>query len=248
MVFSNLLRVLAVALTFMATASFAAARQSNVTIEPLLKVELPAAAIPDGPVYVNLAHWTWEPDATASIPAGAWQRGIVIDHVLSGSYTATSGEAVLLVRGAAPDSAEEIAPETEFVVDTGVGAAYMQNASSWEFRNGGDVVGAGLGGGIFSTAPPESTEPAVESGIGYEELARTDLERWSAEDDAATFTYWSATLEPGAEIPAPADGAVQLVALQPGSDSAAKLTVSPEGAARNDGAAPVEVFGLTLEG
>ncbi|MFN0051356.1 MAG: hypothetical protein ACKV0T_04150, partial [Planctomycetales bacterium] len=172
MTFNSLLRVLVVTLTLMGTLTSAAARQDGVTIEPLLEVELPAAAIPDGPVYVNLAHWTWEPDAKASIPAGAWQRGIVIDHVLSGSYTATSGENVLLVRGAAADSAEEIAPETEFVVEAGVGAAYMQNAATWEFRNSGDDAGAGIGGGIFSTAPPESEEPAEESGIGYEELAR----------------------------------------------------------------------------
>jgi hypothetical protein len=57
---------------------------------------------------------------------------------------------------------DEVAPDTEFVVDAGDSAAYLQNATSWEFRNRGSDVGAALGGGIFSTAPPEVNTPTSE--------------------------------------------------------------------------------------
>ena len=73
----------------------AAARQADpaageVVVETLLAVTLPTAAFPAGPVVVSLGHWTWEPGASASVPAGSWETGIVVDRVLVGSYAATT--------------------------------------------------------------------------------------------------------------------------------------------------------------
>jgi hypothetical protein len=138
-------------------------------------------------------------------------------------------------------------PGTEFVLDAGDGVAYLQNEASWEFRNGGADQGAGLGGGIFSTAAADNPGTETEIGLELTELASTELDSWNAGDaESATFAYWRATLAPGESIPAPADGVVQLVAPEPQTDPELTLTTSAEGAVRNDGTAPIAVFGLTF--
>jgi hypothetical protein len=87
----------------------------------------------------------------------------------------------------------------------------------------------------------------AEIGIGYDELASTELDAWdTGAEESVTFTYWQAIVAPGEEISAPAEGTVQLVAVQPDTPSSAELTISPEGAARNDGTTPVSVYGVTL--
>jgi hypothetical protein len=250
-------RVFSVILVLLAVPAFALARQASPSpvgdsapvvmtpVETLLEVAVPAEAIPAGPVLVSLGRWTWTANATASVPAGAWQRGVVVDRVLSGSYAARSGGPVLLARSGGDRPVEEIAAGTEFVVDTGGGAAYLQNEASWEFRNAGTEPGVGLGGGIFSTAPPTNPGSETEIGLSLFELASIELDGWDTGGaETATFTYWRATLAPGAEIPAAAEGAVQLVATETGGTP--ELTTAPDGAARNDGQRAIDVFGLTL--
>ena len=249
--------VLSLVLVLLAVPAPAGARQATpsptggspavvvMPVETLLEVTLPASALPTGPVVVSLGRWTWEPGATASVPTGSWQRGIVVDRVLSGSYAARSGGPVLVARAGGDRPAEEIAAGTEFVVDTGDGAAYLQNEASWEFRNAGTEQGVGLGGGIFSTAAPSNPGTETELGINLVELASVELDGWDAGGaDSVTFTYWLATLAPGAEIQAAAEGAVQLVATETGETP--ELTTSPDGSARNEGQSAIEVFGLTL--
>ena len=130
----------------------ARARQGDpVLIETLLEVSLPAASIPTGPLVVALNYWTWEPDATASVPTGAWAQGIVIDHVLTGCTRRQRR------RGPARPCRRERTGRGGRPGD-GVchrrrdGVAYLQNEASWEFRNGGAEQGAGLGGGNLDAA------------------------------------------------------------------------------------------------
>lgn len=220
---------------------------STPELEPLLDVTLPATALPPGAINVVLAHWAWEPGATASVPAGAWEVGIVIDHVLHGSYAATSGGDVAIVAGETGWTTREFAPGNEFVVEAGSGAVYFQNEATWKFRNAEETRGEGLGGGIFSTAAPTSNDPVSEIGILYTELAAVEVDQLEPQDaDAFTFRYWRATLTPGQSIPPADENVIQLVGADPASPPGTTLTVAADGSARNDGSAPITIYGLTL--
>jgi hypothetical protein len=222
--------------------------------EILAEITVPADALPDGETAAMLALFTWQPNSTAEVPAGTFEKGILVDVLVEGSYAMRSGGPLLVARDGVAASLEEIAAEEETVLATGDAVLYLENDAHWVFRNADPAYpGMAIEALIISTDPPALPVESVvdpehvdeDPSLHLEVLARTVPATWK--DGATgplTLTIWRAELEPDAAIAAPADGVVQLIA--PENGEAPDLTVSPDGSARNGGQAPDSVVGLTV--
>jgi hypothetical protein len=222
--------------------------------EVLAEIAVPAAALPDGETAAMLALFTWQPNTTSEVPAGTFEKGILVDVLMDGSYAMRSGGPLLVAREGNAASLEDVAAEEETVLATGDAVLYLENDAHWVFRNADPAhPGMAIEALIISTDPPALPVESVvdpehvdeDPSLHLEVLARTVPPAWK--DGAAgplTLTIWRAELAPDTAIAAPADGVVQLIA--PESGEAPDLAVSPDGSARNSGQAPVTVVGLTV--
>jgi sugar lactone lactonase YvrE len=246
--------VLVVALVLILPA-LAAARQATPVADPvavvvqpvetLVTLTIPAEAIPTGEKVVSLGRWTWTTDASASVPTGAWQAGIIADYVLSGSFSVRSGGETLVVRTGTGGAAEQLAPETEITLGQGEAVAYLHDEESWEFRNAGSMPGLAVSAGILSTATPPAAGTETENGLHLVTLGETEPGAWDA-SGPVRLSLWRTVLPAGATIPAPAAGTLQIVGPDTGEETAPGLVTSPNGATSNDGPDPIPVLGLTL--
>jgi hypothetical protein len=253
--------VAATALLVASSAPLAARQESDAAVLPegisgevLAEMEIPADALPEGETAAMLARFTWQPDSTSEVPAGTFEKGVLVDVLVEGSYAMRSGGPLLVARAGADGPPEEIAEVAEAVLDTGDAVLYLENDAHWVFRNADPAhPGMAYEALIITTDPPALPVESVvdpehvdeDPALHLDVLARTVPPAWSdGAPGPLTLTIWRGALVPGATLSAPADGVVQLVAAESGE--VLDFTVSPDGSARNDGQDAVAIVGLTV--
>jgi hypothetical protein len=222
--------------------------------EILAEVEIPAEALPEGSTAAMIAWFTWEANTSDSVPAGTFEKGILVDVVMEGSYALRSGGPLHVMREGVEGPPEEFAAGEEAVLATGDAVLYLENDASWDFRNSApSQPGKALEVLIISTDPPALPVESVvdpehvddDPSLHLEVLGRTEPEIWAnGAEGPLLVTVWRAELAPGASIPAPDTGIVQVVAAESGE--APDLTVSPDGTAENKGQDATAIVGLTV--
>jgi hypothetical protein len=227
---------------------------AGISGEVLAEVEIPASALPAGETAAMLARFTWKADTEDAVPAGTFERGVLLDVLLEGSYAMRSGGPLLVARYGADGPPEDVAADAEAVLATGDAVVYLENDAYWEFRNATPAQpGMALEALIISTDPPALPVESVvdpehvddDPSLHLEVLARAEPAAWSeGAPGPLTLTVWRAELAPGDAIPTPDAGIVQLVA--PDGDENSALTTSPDGSARNTGQEAITVVGLTV--
>ncbi len=95
--------------------------------EVLAEVQIPADALPAGPTAVMLTRFTWQANATDTVPAGTFEKGILVDVVMEGSYGMRSGGPLLVARQGADGPLEEVAAGKDVVVESGDTVVYLEN-------------------------------------------------------------------------------------------------------------------------
>ena len=223
--------------------------------EVLAEIEVPAEALPEGETAAMLARFSWQPNSSSIVPAGTFEKGILVDVLMEGSYGMRSG-GPLLDRTSRQRWYywRRSPPQTNVVLNTGDAVLYLENDAFWDFRNATpEEPGMALEALIISTDPPALPVESVvdpehvddDLSLHLDVLGRAVPEAWK--DGASgplTLTIWRAELAAGDAVPAPADGIVQVVA--PESGEAPDLTISPDGSAINDGEQVVVIVGLTV--
>jgi hypothetical protein len=220
----------------------------------LAAVEIPADALPTGPTAAVLARFTWAANSSDTVPAGTFEKGVLVDVLLEGSYAMRSGGPLLVARSGAVGAPEEIAAGEEAVLATGDAVIYLENDADWEFRNAAPAEpGMALEALIISTDPPALPVESVvdpervddDLSLHLDLLGRAEPAEWAeGAKGPLTLTIWRADLAPGATISSPVDGVVQIVAADTGV--APHLAVSPNGGASNLGQETVAVVGMTV--
>ena len=253
--------LLAVALLVAAPAPLAARQETETSALPdgvsgevLADMEIPADALPDGETAAMLARFTWQPNSSSMVPAGTFERGILVDVLLEGSYGMRSGGPLHIERAGSDGAVEEIAAADNVVLETGDAVLYLENHAFWDFRNESpSEPGMALEALIITTDPPALPVESVvdpehvddDLSLHLEVLGRVVPTAWSeGATGPLTLTIWRGELASGKSIPVPAAGVVQLVT--PESGAVPELTISPDGSARNDGPDAVSILGLTV--
>jgi hypothetical protein len=201
-----------------------------------------------------LTRFTWQANATDTVPAGTFEKGILVDVVMEGSYRMRSGGPLLVARQGADGPLEEVAAGKDVVLETSDTVVYLENDADWEFRNATpSQPGMAWEALIISTAPPALPVESVvdpervddDLSLHLDLLGRVEPAAWNeGAPGPLRLTLWRADLAPGATIPVPNAGIVQLVA--PEGDATSALTTSPDGSASNDGQDAIGVVGLTV--
>jgi hypothetical protein len=222
--------------------------------EVLAEVEIPADALPAGETAAMLARFTWKANTADAVPAGTFEKGVLVDVLLEGSYAMRSGGPLLVARHGVDGPAEAIAADAEVVLATGDAVVYLENDAYWEFRNAApSQPGMALEALIISTDPPALAVESVvdpehvdeDPSLHLEVLGRVEPDAWAeGAPGPLTLILWRAELAPGATIPVPDPGTVQLVA--PEGEATSTLTTSPDGSARNSGQEAIAVVGMTV--
>jgi hypothetical protein len=221
--------------------------------EVLAEVEIPADALPTGETAAMLARFTWKAHTADAVPAGTFEKGILVDVVMEGSYALRSGGPLHVIREGVDGPPEQFAAGEEAVLATGDAVLYLDNDASWDFRNSApSQPGTALEVLIISTDPPALPVESVvdpehvdeDPSLHLEVLGRVEPEIWgNGAGGPLLVTIWRAELAPGASIPAPAAGIVQVVAAESGE--APDLTISPDGTAQNNGQDAIAIVGFT---
>jgi hypothetical protein len=249
---------LAVSLLLASCASTFARQATEETMLPagipgeiLAEVEIPAEALPTGPTAAMIAWFTWKANTADAVPAGTFEKGILVDVVLEGSYALRSGP-LHVMRAGADGPPEEFAAGEEAVLATGDAVLYLENDAAWDFRNAAPAQpGMALEALIISTDPPALPVESVvdpervddDPSLHLEVLGRTEPDIWAnGAGGPLLLTIWRAELAPGASIPAPDAGIVQVVAAE--TREAPDLTISPDGTAENTGQEAIAIVGF----
>jgi hypothetical protein len=221
--------------------------------EILAEVEVPAEALPEGSTAAMIAWFSWKANTVDAVPAGTFEKGILIDVVTEGSYALRSGGGLHVMRAGADGPPEEFAGTEEAVLATGDAVLYLENDAAWDFRNAAPAQpGKALEVLIISTDPPALPVESVvdpehvddDPSLHLEVLGRTEPEIWAnGAGGPLLVTIWRAELAPGASIPAPDAGIVQVVAAEAGETP--DLTITPDGAAENIGQEGIALVGFT---
>jgi hypothetical protein len=220
--------------------------------EILAEMEIPAEALPEGPTAAMIAWFTWKANTVDAVPAGTFEKGILIDVIMEGSYALRSGP-LHVMRAGADGPPEEFAAGEEAVLATGDAVLYLENDASWDFRNAAPAQpGMALEALIISTDPPALPVESVVDPEHVDEdpslhlavLNRSEPEIWAnGAGGPLLVTIWRAELAPGASFRAPDAGIVQVVAAESGETP--DLTISPDGAAQNNGQEAIAIVGFT---
>ena len=193
--------------------------------EILAEVEIPAEALPEGPTAAMIAWFTWKANTEDAVPAGTFEKGILVDVVMEGSYALRSGP-LHVMRAGTDGPPEEFAAGEEAVLATGDAVLYLENDAAWEFRNAAPAQpGMALEALIISTDPPALPVESVvdpehvddDPSLHLEVLNRSEPEIWAnGAGGPLVVTIWRAELAPGASLPPPETGIVQVVAAESG--------------------------------
>lgn len=237
--------------TFAQTTTDVTMLPSGIPGEILAEVDVPAEALPEGETAAMIAWFTWNANTSDAVPAGTFEKGIIVDVVPEGAYALRSGPLHVLRDGVAGPP-EAFAAGEEAVVGTGDAVLYLENDAAWDFRNAApDEPGRALEALIISTDPPALPVESVvdpehvdeDPSLHLEVLNRSEPEIWAdGAEGSLVLTIWRAELAPGAKAPAPDAGIVQVVAAESGA--APDLTLSPDGAAQNTGQEAIAIVGL----
>jgi hypothetical protein len=155
--------------------------------EELLAVTLPAAALPDGPAYVELWRSTWAPGDKAEFPDWHPAVSVQVEVVFAGEYGARSKGEIIAWR----DGASENVPlGEEVVLGAGDAAIYLDNAADQEVRNAGST-------------PAEIATFVVSLADDYQgPNLGIDWERAGLSGRDVALTIARQTLAPGEALPA----------------------------------------------
>ena len=179
-----------VAPTFAQEATPAVSR-TEITIEALAQVRLPAEANPPLPARFDVWVWSLIPNEELRFATGEAPPSIAADVVLAGAYTVRS-EGRLQVQRAT--GLEEVPLGTEVTVSPGEIVIYVENQAAQVLRNPGDEPAQALSFGPFAAAPSlDVTQGPV---------SQADWERSGLAGQELTVTVERLTVPPGSSLPA----------------------------------------------
>ena len=212
----------------------------GVTEELLAVVDLPAGALPGGDRATwNLGRVDVPPGARAAWPAanGACCPGPRIEHVLAGTYVVRAAGPVRVLRAGGGGAAEAVPAGTEVVLGPG-DTLVSRNETAFEAANPG-AAPVDLLVAVFAPVSL-NTDPIPPGWITRGVDTRSEP---VAPAEPVTLRLRLVTLAPGAVLPAPRQGGVQLVVNPMG----APVVGVVDGKAQNVGDEPATVPVLTYE-